>query len=813
MPLQVPTNEFSKAVKVLIKLVTDFNTIPETEHIARLFHLQKISYFLNTITLTPALYAWLNQSGEKGWLKQLEEYDINPDATFFLKGFQFAKAVTKRLADKATLDTSKNEYQLMQKRDVLLESNSFAQCGAEYVSICQQLSHLAETDLVLKDILAMHASILKLAKPKIDAMKGIKTANSDQLVPSYTTEDLGEQTNNHNFRLEIGEYDQPFVLSVQDRAELELEQRLHSFPVSKYFNPEYANFWGWFFVDNTVEYRPVVLSQYANKGSLADVARSLQVKKDNEIAFKCRTYFRDLSYFCIQLMAAKAYHPDIKLTNFLVHNDQIRLSDRKTLVQDEKPFASEIRSTPQYAPDEYNQCLSKNWRELNYAIASKTQMDMPKFMAYQFGMALKEFLILTQQEDQPEVVDFRNPDITAASYFTNPPIQIVNLSLLVQELTHSEASKRLHIEQFQYLLTYLNYPKEQFAQEIKNVPPMELLKDINTITMLLKGNSTGEKLIKQANVIFNKLSKISPKNPHFTKVIEPLAIKCYEEHSKPFLKTTVESALFNKDWESAPWYRKAIHWLTAGYFGIDRDTDISEVKDIIIADLKNEQFQSYLPHLDFLTQDQMATDEDRLFKDFITIHRQEIFPDSTSSDEPITVEMPQDSTPKDKPVTVDAPVVDDLFPATIPRVPSFPLATALPPKESQLPIGTDVTPTVPVVVQLEVPSVGTNTDPEVYPSVIRNIGPKTEEQKPSLNRFFRFSQPADAVRNPTAAAPTPGDAARRGDGKTINRIGIDARLRLSALQFKTPTKEEWAALREAAKLESQTPTHQATPTP
>ena len=656
MALQLPPFHHSAQSKNLHQLVKEFNLLQDTDHVQRLFYLQKINYLLNNISLTHPLYTWLNQSGPESWLDHLSAYNINPDASFFLKGIQFAQAVALHAKDIAVGDNSKNEYQLMQERDNFLKLQSFNECGIRYPELCHQLANLVQTDKRIKEIVENQTAILAFAKPKLDSIKGKKAESSDLPTPSYKTVELGDQVNNFNFKFKMGGFKDPFVFRVEDRAELGIEQDLHSFPVSKYFIEDFAVFIGAFKGEIfSIDHKPIVLSQFANQGNLADVAKRLKGQRLNAIVPIANHYFSQLGDFCTKLMETNTYHPDIKLSNFLVHNNLIRISDRKTLIKNANPLVGGLRSSPVYAPEEFNNCIDDEGED--YAPSAwSTHVNMPQFMAYQLGMALKEFLILTQLDEIPSIDDFRNPDFNAAYYFQSPPKQIINLSLLIQELTRAEPSKRLSISQFQRLLNYRNLSTELFYAEIEKILPSSTLgiqEDIDKIAELLNANLSGEELIKQANLIFNKLSACNPRETRLTRMAEKLAIKCYKEYSEPFFKDSIDTARLNNDWNLAPWYRKAIHWLSSGYFRIARVTELADIKESIINDLKSEKFQSYFPHLEFLPPSQLTSVEAQYFKEILYNYLDEILSQESESEEQSTSEesvkedtKPQDPTPQ-----------------------------------------------------------------------------------------------------------------------------------------------------------------------
>ncbi|MCL9682705.1 serine/threonine-protein kinase [Legionella maioricensis] len=589
-----------------LNLITTFNTIPEEDHIQRLFYLQKINYRLKDITLNSSSYAWLSDTGPEGWQAHLHAYSINADASIFVKGMQFAEAIARHTKDKPLPIQVEDVYPLLQERDELLRNPSFEACKERYIAVNCQLHVLVDSERRIKEILDRHSEILAMAKAKLDAIQKRETLPAAGPTPTYKTKELGGHVNNDLYTLEIEGIDDLFVFRVEDRDKLGVEQDLHSFPVAKYFIEDYAVFMMRFKgSDFPIEYRPVVLSQYATGGNLAEVARSLRGTRDKDLGAKACFYFAQLGDFCEKLIEAKTYHPDIKLTNFLVHSNLIRVSDRKTFTAEAHPMASEIRSTPPYAPDEFTACLNERWTNYDSDVASETVMNMPQFMAYQLGMALKEFLILTQVDDV-EIAELRKHDFNPALYFKTTPNPIVNFSLLIQELTRPDPNKRLSIQQFKNLLKFRNMKPEHFYKKIEEELPSATLgfqEDIDAINTLLNGSFPETEFITQANILFNKISK--SQEPRLIRMAEKLATKCYREYAEPFFKQSIETALLNNDWEEAPWYRKLIHVLSFGYFSVDRVTQLSDIQDTMGLDLNGEQFLSYFPHLEFLTPSAM----------------------------------------------------------------------------------------------------------------------------------------------------------------------------------------------------------------
>lgn len=302
------------------------------------------------------------------------------------------------------------------------------------------------------------------------------------------------------------------VVRVESRNDWEDEQKLHTFPLSRYFIEEYAGFMMAFKKnEGQIEFNPVVVSQCAQQGNLREIAINLRSNRLGDITAKAKHYFLQLTDLCTKLIESGHYHPDIKLTNFLVDKYMIRISDRKTIIKKKNPLIINIQSSPLYSPPEFLECINASGTGYNF-LAYRREADMEAFMAFQLGMALKEFLILTQMEKLPE--EYREHDAIAASYFKSPTNAIVNYSILIQELTRDDPKKRLTIGQFQNLLFYTNHPSKVFYKELENVLPFQelgLQEEMDEITALLKSNLTEEQLLQAANLIFNKIEQRDPK--------------------------------------------------------------------------------------------------------------------------------------------------------------------------------------------------------------------------------------------------------------------------------------------------------------
>ncbi|CAM2940933.1 protein kinase domain containing protein [Legionella steigerwaltii] len=614
MPLKSKFNRYKH--RVLIKLIKEFNEAPAQDVIQRLFYLQKINHYINSAQIGDEEYKWLTARDKESWRANLETYGINPDGSFLFKGIQFARAVTAAIATQVQSqvqssieENNQDFYQLLQERDDLLKGNlSFEASKIQFQNLCCHLNHLSEKNAELKKQVDEHAQILNLAKRKISAIKG----ESDLISSDYKTEALGSRrVNNFNFKFQMKGWDETLVFRVEDRDNLSFEQELHSYPVSKYFANDVALFMMQFRSEDNkeIEYRPVVLSQYAKQGSLLEVVKGLKAQSDERsplqnqlmITAVVKHYFTQINEFCLKLKDAKAYHPDIKLSNFLAHNNKLLISDRKALTRSNYPLASKLRCTPRYAPPQYLACLNEDQDDY-LPKATLTHIKLEPLMSYQIGMALKEFLILTQLDDIPD--NFEDLRCTARSHFQNPCQSIINLSILAEELTHPEEKKRLTIEQFQKLLLYVSHPTafNKHLEEVLSSETLGITHELNEINELLRTEKlVDSEFLEQANTIFVAISERNPSEPRLNRVAEKLAIKCYTNYSEHYfskISQEIEDALSDQDWNYAPWWRQAIHIFSLGHFRIERITKVEEIK--INLDYNDPVFRSHLIQFEFL---------------------------------------------------------------------------------------------------------------------------------------------------------------------------------------------------------------------
>ncbi|MFT4059936.1 MAG: hypothetical protein QM652_10355 [Legionella sp.] len=582
-------------------LINEFNEISEENAIHRLFLLQKINAYLMEHQLNKDTFKWLNENPKTigSWESVLGIYKIIPEASFLLKSIQFANAVAAE-AQEIEFIKKTDLYQLLQERDKLLSTaKPTDEDLSHYTTICCQIKYIAETNKEWGEKITYDLKILQEVQNKIKNIKG----HIEEKIGKYATEPLGKGKNNENFILHIDGFSDPFVICVKDLRDLKMDSSLYSNSICRYFVSEIAVFMMPIKEEDDsdeVNYKPIVLSHFANQGDLETVARELRNKKISLICSQAVHYFNQIVNFCIELKKLHVYHPDMKLSNLLVHNGLILLADRKTFIAEPTPVVSEVRSSPWYAPDEYNKCLNKQGNCLK-SEALRILLNMEQFMHYQVGMALKEFLLLSQRNDLPE--SFRDQNDSVINYFPEYSRQIVNFQLIISALTHITPEKRLPIESLPSLFACISRPNfafyEVFRESHSDNDDEDEKKEIYT---LLKDNTlTSQELLKRTHLIFNN-EKLSLQSGTLSWLAAQLALKCYAQSSKDYynkLLDLIDKEIDKKNWTNAPWYLKLASWLSFGYYKVPQSTiSINEIN--IDVDWQNEEFQTHISILKFL---------------------------------------------------------------------------------------------------------------------------------------------------------------------------------------------------------------------
>ena len=470
----------------LAALITAYNQLDFNEQlIEKIFLLQKIDHLLETSTPDLELTSWRTGLGNKeqsSWESHLQRFGISRDGSTLVKNIQFAYVIAQNTPLHPV--TEDDYFTVLQERNVLLAKTSAQIDEAEltqYIEYNQSIYNKFKTDPDLQQQYDRSQYFLSICYAKMEAIRGAVIQDFD----TFETNQLGNRLgNNRNFKLNVEGEEKQLVIRVEDRNSLVTEQILQTYPVSEYFSEEYYMMMLPFTEGFEQVYRPVVLSEYVEQGSLDDYALTLTDLSPADLREKTQNIFLQLCDFCIKLEDAGHYHPDIKLSNFLTDGQTIKVSDRKNITDKKNPKADQILSTPTYSPPEYKACLNKSQTRVNQFQASKVTLDMPSFMSYQMGMALKEFVMATTMQIDhltPEMFMEWMPVTTIAD---NPSRTQKNYFALVQELTRSNPQDRLPIVHFETLLRKVNLPHAQFLQEIEALSPQAELSNASDLALM-----------------------------------------------------------------------------------------------------------------------------------------------------------------------------------------------------------------------------------------------------------------------------------------------------------------------------------------
>jgi serine/threonine protein kinase len=524
-------------------LLNDEEPTKENE-LRKLFYLQQINNHIFELPAQTEIAKWKNEVGKNSLEEHLQKYGIYRDSSILLQSIKLAIAV-REVLDLDPLDRTQSSglplYAAMRTRNQALQQeeptnenlNTFAENN---LAILQQYN----SDIDLQAKIKRHERILSLTYAKIDAIQGFVEQNFAE----YQSKPLGDQTgNNKNYTLSVEGESERVVIRVEDREQMGAESTLQTHEVSSYFSEDYAAFMMPVTVNGANTIRPIVISEMAKEAGLDAYSRKLQsvTSAHPEIAVQnAQHFFTQLNDFCTKLMDAGYYHPDIKLSNFLTDGEKIIISDRKTLIKKKEPTAAEILSTPRFAAPEYMSCFDGQM-VMNGLVAKSTKLNMPSYMSYQMGMALKEFMYNSLGVG---VIDLE----PLVSKVKNPSKEILNISLLIQELTRDNPKDRLAIKDFQTLMEKIDLSPKEFQEEVEKALPIDKLSTQNSI-LAIREFATVDIISPE---LLEKIENI-PEN-HFE---DPriLAVLASQPNVNNYLKQ-VESALRARDVSLVPSWRQ-----------------------------------------------------------------------------------------------------------------------------------------------------------------------------------------------------------------------------------------------------------------
>lgn len=516
MPLLALDRDLGQYRK-LRQAIQDFNATADGYVSQKIYQLQTINALIDRAAPSPELDQWLADTSLSGWEHQLQQIGVHRDASAFLKSIEFSQAMQRASNTTEVPHQDDTFYTLLAERDAILKGPGNIEA---FESINRRLFALSNQDEKLQARMIDHKHHLALGYGKLEAIKDMVEQNFEE----YSTEELSSG-NNTNFFLNIEGEPNPLVIRVEDRSTLHDEADLQSHPVSEYFSEDYATMLLPFNnEDGEVGYQPVVLSQFASDGDLSHFAQSLADRTSDEKGRTAQACFSQLSDFLIKLQDSGHYHPDIKLSNFLYNNGKVFCADRKTFLNNEHATVDTIYTSPEFAPPEYLAKVDINTEEGTAQYKNRRdRFDMPRFMQYQVGAAIGEYL------DNTKAVN----DIPSSN-------QMKNLVILHNELTRENPSDRLNLKDFNQLLTQLDKTPNVFLTALEKLHPSDSLsfsQDIKNLEQLLKNDPS----VEQASEIIKKLPEGILDDIRFQTLNKSIEKKLHDEDKA--LATRTERAL------------------------------------------------------------------------------------------------------------------------------------------------------------------------------------------------------------------------------------------------------------------------------
>ena len=473
-------SELSKSTphQELATCIAQYNAIDtdDSRNLEKIFLLQRISYLLEASPPDLELNTWRKLRGSKSLEANFQYYGVLRDGSTLVKNIQFAETVCG--ASEQIEMLSIDYFSALQKRNELLAQGEWTpDVATKYAQYNRIILDYFHNTPEIQDKFYRSQHFLSLCYPKLEAIQGV--VNQD--FSEFETRPLGERAiNNQNFTLNIEGEDKELVIRVEDRNTMAHEQVLQTYPVSEYFSEEYFAMMMPFKEGDVVEYKPLVLSEFVEKGSLENYAMSLSEYSTYDMGVETEHIFYLLSDFCIKLAGAGFYHPDIKLSNFLTDGHTIKVSDRKTITNEAEPLVSHIQFTSSYAPPECRICLNMFETDLIYSKASRTKVDMNAVMSYELGMALKEFVLTTKQCENVTPEKFLAWS-HFSTFFEHLDKKHQNLFTLIQELTRHNPRDRLSIANFQTLLAQTALSPVTFLKKLEELSPRNQLSEAETL--------------------------------------------------------------------------------------------------------------------------------------------------------------------------------------------------------------------------------------------------------------------------------------------------------------------------------------------
>ncbi|ASQ45536.1 hypothetical protein [Legionella clemsonensis] len=461
--------------------------------------------------LADSIYTWRNQgrtslSEEKNLKEVLQSYGVHADASILLKTVQYATAYQRQLHPEAVKhnlteevhslknfgEERKTLFELLKQRYLLLKQllrneykseAQFANLSEKLQDLHSQIFIMINTSPTLGPWITEQMHLFALSYAAIDIVQE-KINNKFE---EYNFASLPGQVNNENILFTLLTNKKRQTLAEAKRAPAEIirntssateelplqlvirheardnaanEQWLQSNAIARFFVDDYTTFTKQVNEEGIYVYHPVAISQFVKQGNLKQIAKQLE-EKPEVIAEKAQRYFSQISEFCVELMQLGFYHSDIKLSNFLVENDHIVISDRKAITRDAKFKASSLRTSIWFSPPEFVKFVNSRQTGISYR-ASRILMDAEPFMSFQVGIALKSFLLRGLTHDHLVQVNMSKFNFTQDTIFEN-------LAILGDALTRSIPTERISLAIFKDMLIpeILRLPTEDFLKSLE----------------------------------------------------------------------------------------------------------------------------------------------------------------------------------------------------------------------------------------------------------------------------------------------------------------------------------------------------------
>ncbi len=255
-------------------------------------------------------------------------------------------------------------------------------------------------------------------------------SHSKKALPSlshYVISRLGG-ANNKNWMITNQKSGEVFTIQASEiKSNHSLLARLSQTTVNEYLSQSYATF--------QADPLEIVVTEFAKQGDMRSYRENNQQVSNAELIDQTTGRFIQIADFCKKMIENGAMHTDIKTPNFLF-NDQnkLRISDQKTFAQIDsngKIKSRDLYTTPPYQPPELDKITNK-------------ELDAEKFMSYQMGLALYDYLVLPVFSDDPNEkawseqhpLDFETPPV-----FKTEPGKA--MQALIESATNPNPEQRL----------------------------------------------------------------------------------------------------------------------------------------------------------------------------------------------------------------------------------------------------------------------------------------------------------------------------------------------------------------------------------